>query len=320
MPVVDMALADLRTYKGTNPKPADFDEFWKKRMEEVAQVPLTFELQEADVNLFDSCEFYDVYFKGIHGERLYAKYVKPKGISKCPLVLQFHGYPGASRPWIEQASFCALGYAIIAMDLAGQGGKSEDGGMYRGTSVAGHIVAGLDGDPKDMYYVRAYQNIGVLYRIVQTFEGIDTNQLYANGASQGGGLALVCAALHPGIKKASILYPFLSDFQRVWDMDLDVIAYEGLRYYSRWFDPMQEKEGEMFEKLGYIDVHNFAPYVKAEVMFGTGLIDTICPPSTQFAVYNNLKCKKKHYLFPDFAHEEIGAFDDLIIDFLAQEV
>ncbi len=63
--------------------------------------------------------------------------------------------------------------------------------------------------------------------------------MYINGASQGGGLGIICAALNPDLpKKAAILYPFLSDYQKVSELGKDEIAYEGLRYYSRWFDPM----------------------------------------------------------------------------------
>ena len=87
-----------------------------------------------------------------------------------PLVLQFHGYPGASRSWFEQASFAGMGMALIALDCPGQGGPSEDIGGFEGTTVAGHIVAGIDGDPANLYYVRLHQDIRILCRIVRELE------------------------------------------------------------------------------------------------------------------------------------------------------
>ena len=48
-------------------------------------------------------------------------------------------------------------------------------------------------------------------------------------------------------------------------------------------------------------------------------MDNICPPSTQFAVYNNITSKKKHIIFPDYTHEEISVFDDMLIDFFLKE-
>ena len=37
----------------------------------------------------------------------------------------------------------------------------------------------------------------------------------------------------------------------------------------------------------------------------TGLMDPICPPSSQFAAYNKLTAKKNYVLYPDFGHEPL---------------
>ena len=55
------------------------------------------------------------------------------------------------------------------------------------------------------------------------------------------------------------------------------------------------------------------------MLFGTGLDDPVVPPEAQFAAYNALTCPKRHLLYPGFAHEEIGDFDDKIIDFFCSE-
>lgn len=313
-------LEQYQTYLGTNPMPEDFDGFWAARMEEARQVPLDYTLSPSEIPHFDTCRYYDLWFRGMGGARIYAKYLIPVSRQPVPLVLQFHGYPGASRSWLEQSSYAGMGFALLAMDCPGQGGRGEDLGGYAGTTVSGHIVAGLDGPPEDMYYIRLHQNICILCRIVRELQGIDQGRIYINGASQGGGLGIACAALNPDLpRKAAILYPFLSDYQKVWELGADTIAYEGLRYYSRWFDPAGERMEEAFTKLGYIDTHNFAHMVRCEVLFGTGLADTVCPPCTQYAVYNNLSCKKRHILFPDYGHEEIQAFDDMILSFFGED-
>ena len=92
-------------------------------------------------------------------------------------------------------------------------------------------------------------------------------------------------------------------------------AYYELNYYFRNFVPAM-KEDEIFTKLGYIDIQFLAPRIKAEVLMGTGLMDTICPPSTQFAAYNKMKCKKEMKIYPDFGHEGLPGFDDLIYQFM----
>ncbi len=303
---------------GTTPLPKDLDVFWAKRMEEAEKIPLLYESKPSKIPCFPTCEYRDLWFEGMRGARLYARYIKPVQDHPVPLVLQFHGYPGSSRSFLEHSSFAGMGMAVIAMDCPGQGGRSQDAGGFEGTTAAGHLVAGLDGPPENMYYVRLYQDIRILCRIVRTLDGIDQKRIYINGASQGGGLGLACAALNPDLpRKAAILYPFLSDFQKVWELGADETAYEGLRYYTRWFDPTGQRTEEIFTKLGYMDVHNLASWVQCEVLFGTGLCDTICPPITQYAAYNQLRCPKTHVLFPEFGHEEIQAFDDLLLDFFS---
>lgn len=290
----------LGGYYGATPKPADFEAFWQARMAEADAVPLDYTVTQAkEVPSWDSCDFLDLWFTGMAGARIYAKYLRPHSDKPVPLVLQFHGYPGASRSFAEQASFAGMGMALIAMDCPGQAGYSVDAGGFLGTTVSGHIVAGLDGPAEGMYYVRLHQNIRILCRIVRQLQEIDLRRVFVNGGSQGGGLGLACCALNPGlINRAAILYPFLSDFKLVWDLGADEIAYEGIRYYARWFDADEHQQDRWFRQLGYIDSKNFATLVQCPVLFGTGLEDVICPPQTQCAVYNNLHCKKSGIFSP----------------------
>ncbi len=315
MPFSADRLARLESCVGRNPIPADFDAFWGERVAEADDVPLDYELSASDqLDDFDTCTYHDLRFIGMGGARLYAKYCVPAAVSgPVPLVLQFHGYPGCTRSWAEQSSWPGLGYAVLSMDNPGQGGRSEDIGGFAGTTVAGHLVAGIDGGPRNLYYVRLYQNQRILCRIAAELEGIDPTRVFVNGGSQGGGMGIACCALNQGlVRGASILYPFLSDFKAVWELGADEIAYEGIRYYSRWFDPDGSRADEWFGTLGYVDSLSFAHLVRCPVLFGTGLADVVCPPETQFAVYNALSCPKRHLLYPDFGHEEIQAFDDSI--------
>ena len=177
MPVTEQEIRRLGDYVGATPAPADFDAFWSKRMAEADQVPLDFAVTPSEIPPFHTCEYLDLWFRGMGGAQLYAKYVKPRAARPVPLVLQFHGYPGASRSWLEQSSFAGMGCALLAMDCPGQGGNGQDLGGFAGTTVTGHIVAGLDGPVEEMYYVRLHQNIRILCRIVRELVGIDQSKV-----------------------------------------------------------------------------------------------------------------------------------------------
>jgi cephalosporin-C deacetylase len=115
-------------------------------------------------------------------------------------------------------------------------------------------------------------------------------------------------------------FPYMSDYKRVWEMDLDVDCYKGIRYYLRHFDPRHERVDEFFEKLGYVDIQNLAPRIKAKVLMGTGLLDNICPPSTQFAMFNKITSEKEVIIYPDFGHEGLGGHDDLVFEFIKENL
>lgn len=309
-----------KSYMGSTLCPDDFDVFWVARMAEADEAECSYHIEPAFDTPKGNLDVFDIWFTGIDGGKLHAKYLRPRLQDPVPLVLQFHGYPGASRSWFEQCSFVGMGMALIALDCPGQGGPSQDTGGFSGTTVTGHIVMGSDGSAQDLYYVRLHQSIRILCNIVKQLEGIDLSRVYVNGASQGGGLGLATCALNVDlINRAAILYPFLSDFRMVWELNHDEIAYEGIGYFSRWFAAAGERLEELFSKLAYIDSKNFAHMVRCPVLMGTGLDDTVVPVPTQFAVYNNLTCEKQHHLYPGFAHEEIQEFDDLIIPFFCKK-
>jgi cephalosporin-C deacetylase len=146
---------------------------------------------------------------------------------------------------------------------------------------------------------------------------VDPKRVGAKGGSQGGGLTLACAALEPRIVRAAPVFPFLCDYQRVWEMDLARDAYEELDYYFRRFDPTHERENEIFTRLGYIDVQHLADRIDASVLMTTCLMDTVCPPSTQFAAYNKIRSPKEMVIYPDFAHEELPGNRDRIFEYLS---
>jgi cephalosporin-C deacetylase len=114
---------------------------------------------------------------------------------------------------------------------------------------------------------------------------------------------------------ARAVYPFLCDYRRVWEMDLARDAYFELAYFFRMFDPRHVREEEIFTKLGYIDCQHLAPRIKGRVLMLTGLMDTVCPPSSQFAAYNKIAAPKEVVIYPDFAHEALPGQHDTALEF-----
>ncbi len=317
MPQIDLPLADLHQYSGRNPRPADFDAFWDAGLEELDTL-------DADVSLtpakFTSpvADCFHLHFTGVGGSRIHAKYLRPKSDRPAPhpAILRFHGYSGNSGDWSDHLAFVGLGHSVAALDCRGQGGRSEDRGGILGATCKGQITRGLDDDPTRLLFRQIFLDTAQLARIVAAFDEVDGSRLGAFGGSQGGALTLACAALHPPIARAFSVFPFLCDYQRVWEMDLAEHAYEDLRTYFRHFDPRHEREVEIFTKLGHIDVQHLAPRIRARTIMTTGLMDRICPPSTQFAAYNKITAPKELIVYPDYGHENLPGCGDAAYQFL----
>jgi len=318
MPIVDKPLEELKVYQGINPRPSDFDDYWNRALDEMHALDPQVELAPADFNAPEGVECFDLYFTGVRGARVHAMYLRPMAAAKAhPAVLQFHGYTGNAGAWCEKLAYLTLGFSVAALDCRGQGGKSEDTGGVKGTTWKGHIIRGLEDDPENLLFRHIYLDTAELARVVMSFDEVDKTRVGAMGGSQGGGLTLACAALEPSVKRAAPVVPFLCDYRRVWEMDLANNAYEEIRTFFRQFDPLHEREEEIWTRLGYIDVQHLAPRIEAEVMMGVGLMDEVCPPSTQYAAFNKITSKKRVLIYPDYGHEGLPGFADRTFEFMA---
>lgn len=317
MPLIDMPLSQLKTYKGRSPKPKDFDRFWDRQLAGMWALDPRVDLKPADFQT-SFAECFDLYFDGVADSRIHAKLLRPRKTSgKGPAVLMFHGYSGNCGDWHDKLGYVAAGFTVAALDCRGQGGLSEDRGGVPGNTLRGHIIRGLDGEtPDQLLFTRIFLDTAQLARIVMSMPGVDPRRVGATGGSQGGGLTLACTALEPRIARSAPVFPFLSDYRRVWEMDLAKDAYEELRAYFRLFDPLHAREDAIFNRLGYVDVQNLAPRIKARVLMTVSLMDTVCPPSTQFAAFNKIKSSKDLVIYPDFGHEGLPGIGDRIFQFM----
>jgi cephalosporin-C deacetylase len=248
--------------------------------------------------------------------------VSAKADKPHPAILIFHGYTGNSGDWTDKLGYVAQGYTVAAMDCRGQGGLSEDIGSVVGNTLHGQIIRGLEdalkGQPEKLLFRQIFLDTAQLAKIVMEMPDVDPDRVGATGGSQGGALTVACIALEPRIKRAVPVYPFLSDYKRVWEMDQAKDAYKELQEYFRLFDPTHENENKVFENLGYIDIQNLAPRIQTNILWGIGLMDTVCPPSSQFAVYNKIKSQKSMIIYPDYAHESLPGLADKTFQFFLE--
>lgn len=314
----DMSMEALENYQGRNPKPMDHAQYWEKALQEQRAVDPAATLEPVDF----PCNYADCFhlnFTSVGGARIHAKFLRPKHVQKPgPALLFFHGYGANSGDWTYHLPYVAQGFCVAAMDVRGQGFGSVDPGGVPGYTLHGHIIRGLDGVPEDLFYRSVFLDTVQLFRVVSQMPEVDPSRIGAKGGSQGGGIAIACAALNPTLNRVCISYPFLCDYLRVWEMDAAGSAYGELVEYFRRFDPCHQRHEEVFLRLGYIDCQYLAPMIRAKVLFQTCMMDKACPPSTQYAAYNKITAEKEHVLFHDFAHEMPLGSEDISFRFFSQ--
>lgn len=310
-----MSLEEMRSYRGRQEAPKEFEAFWRKQLEAHQTLP-TYDLREQAFNLA-SANCYELRFKAANGSTVYAKCLFPKSTSPVPVLFYFHGYQGQSLDWTEYLKFLASGYGVVAMDVRGQAGQSTDYGRFDGMTVKGQVIRGAVEGPEKLFYKDIYLDVYQLIALVSSWDFVDDKHLVSYGASQGGALALIAAALHPKISKVASIYPFLSDFKRVLELGDNSEPYNELFRYFKFSDPFHDTEAMFLEHLSYIDVKNFASRITCPVAMVIGLEDDICPPSTQFAIYNRLTGEKEVKILPDYGHEALNVkVNDYVYDFL----
>jgi cephalosporin-C deacetylase len=315
----EMSSEELLAYQGTNPRPADFDQFWEKGLAELAGTEPETEFAEATDFPLPFAKTEHLYFTGTGGYRVHAKVIRPNN-PEGPAVLMFHGYGGEQPDWVDLLPYAARGFTVAALDVREQVAYRSESQQPNSFSLRNHLVEGLDGGPEALLYRHVFLDTRRLADIIGALPEVDSTRIGTTGWSQGGGLSLVCAALTPGIKYTASVYPFLTDYQRAWELNLDKGPYNEITTWFKKRDARHLREQEVFTTLGYIDLQHLAARIQADVTLYIGLEDQTCPPSTQYAVYNKLTSPKQLRTYPDLGHDDLPGAHDEIFQLLSQKL
>ncbi len=301
---------NILNYKGIGQKPANFDEFWEKQLTFLDNRALEYELEQVAIPS-NIANFYHLYFTGRDNARIHCQLITPKKIiGQYKGMLQFHGYHGDAGDFSDKVGWVAEGFVVLAMDARGQGGFSEDTTQTTGGVLKGLITRGIEEGPENLYFTKVFLDTAQAARILMNFDYVNAEEIYAQGASQGGGLTIACASLVPEIKKVIVSYPFLSDYRQAYLLGAQASAFEEIPYWFQFRDPLHKREAYFFDTLEYIDIQHLASRIKAEVHWIVGMQDTIVPPKTQLATYNQITSVKHLICLPEYGHEYLPKVSD----------
>jgi cephalosporin-C deacetylase len=302
MPLFDLPLGELETYRPDVREPADFDASWTATLERARHGAAVLDARPVD-NRLALVDTWDVTFRGYGGHPIKAWFSRPTGDTTLPAVVEYLGYGRGRALPHERLTWAAAGYAHLLMDTRGQGGQYGTGGdtpdpAGSGPASPGSLTRGI-ADPEQHYYRRLVTDAVRAVDAVHELPGADPRRVAVTGNSQGGGLALAVAGLRSDLTAVLPSVPFLCHPERALEITDAHPWQEVVQYLSVHRHAVET----VLHTLSYVDGVTFAGRATAPALFSVGLRDTVCPPSTVFAAFNHYGGEKDIAVYPFNGHE-----------------
>lgn len=287
--------------KPTVQQPTDFQKFWEDAKSELAKIPIDARMILLPDRCTETVNVYQVNLQSYGNSRIYGILCVPKKKGKYPALLEV---PGAGvRAYNGNAELSEKGIITFTIGIHGIP-VTMDAGVYRDLA-AGPLkdYFSYNLDNKDRYYYkRVYLGCIRANDFLAGLPEFDGSNLAVWGASQGGALAIVTAALDSRVKNLTAFFPALCDETGY--------LHGRAGGWPHLFDKANlpyNNTSEKLEVIKYYDVVNFARLVKAEGLYSWGFNDETCPPTSMYAAYNVITAPKSlvlaletgHWTFPE---------------------
>ncbi len=275
--------------------PADFDAFWQQGREDLAKVPMEPRLTLMPDACTDTVNVYHVSLRTI-GEswqgpaHVYGILCEPKAPGHYPAVLKV---PGAGvRPYFGDPEMAAHGVVVLEIGVHGipvNQQKQIYDDLLAG-ALNGYWLYNLD-DRDTYYYHRVYLSCLRSDDFLTSRPNWNGKDLIVMGASQGGLLSVVTAALDARVTGLAVTHPAMAD-----------VIGELHGRAGGWPHPFKPNDDGTPSRLatpakiatiGYYDAVNFARRLKVPGFYIWGYNDEVCPPTSTFALYNIVTAPKR---------------------------
>lgn len=261
--------AVIRPLRGAPPgRPADFEAFWRRALDDLASIPRNLEWGEVEIDRHRGLTSARLSFASVNLLRVDALLCAPLGArAALPGVLALPGY-GSGAAAASPEEIAERGFAVLAISLRGVGTRARTPRLESG----GLLSHRLD-RPESYGYRGAILDCVRAVDVLATAPQVDAERLATWGVSQGGGLALITAALDPRVRTVVAQVPFLCDLVRASAM----VDTDPLCELRRWMASRADGEQLALARLGYFDVAGFAADIRARTLITRSRRDDIAP-------------------------------------------
>ncbi|MCF2590259.1 acetylxylan esterase [Prevotella hominis] len=277
-------------------EPKDFDDFWKKALDEARQI----DLNPTKVLLPERCtkdvNVYEIsYHNNRWGSKMYGVLSVPVKPGKYPALLRV---PGAGvRPYSGD-TYTATGKCIV-LEIGIHGVPvTMEQKVYddlANAALNGYWDTNLE-NPDRNAYKRVVTGAVKGVDMIASLDEWDGKTLGVTGSSQGGFLSLAVAALDKRVTFLAAVHDAMCDYEA----ELHGVAGGWPHYF--YHAKMNAITKARLEGARYYDGVNFARRITVPGWYSFGYNDEVVPPTSSYGLYNSVKAPKTLSLYQMTGH------------------
>ena len=277
-------------------EPKDFDDFWKKALDEARQI----DLNPTKVLLSERCtkdvNVYEVsYHNNRWGSKMYGILSIPVKPGKYPALLRV---PGAGvRPYSGD-TYTATGKCIV-LEIGIHGVPvTMEQKVYddlANAALNGYWDTNLE-NPDRNAYKRVVTGAVKGVDMIASLDEWDGKTVGVTGSSQGGFLSLAVAALDKRVTFLAAVHDAMCDYEA----ELHDVAGGWPHYF--YHAKMNAITKARLEGARYYDGVNFARRITVPGWYSFGYNDEVVPPTSAYGLYNTIKAPKILSLYQMTGH------------------
>ena len=277
-------------------EPKDFDDFWKKALDEARQI----DLNPTKVLLPERCtkdvNVYEVSYQNNRwGSKMYGILSIPVKPGKYPALLRV---PGAGvRPYSGD-TYTATGKCIV-LEIGIHGVPvTMEQKVYddlANAALNGYWDTNLE-NPDRNAYKRVVTGAVKGVDMIASLDEWDGKTVGVTGSSQGGFLSLAVAALDKRVTFLAAVHDAMCDYEA----ELHGVAGGWPHYF--YHAKMNAITKARLEGARYYDGVNFARRITVPGWYSFGYNDEVVPPTSAYGLYNTIKAPKILSLYQMTGH------------------
>ena len=317
-------MASITDLYPESPTPDTLEGFWSDRVALVT-CPETLQRRELPQWRRMGLRVDRIVYAALDGTQVHASWVRPRRPRAA--VLLVHMYAAWMPDPPEVSHWTDRGYAVLAIDVRGQGGLTVDPVYYASGLpsympekvdwLTGYFTMGIL-DPEDYFYRRLMLDCVAAARWVQASGEVDPACVGAAGFSQGGGVSLLLACAMSDLAFACAEAPCFCASPLCIETAQGG-AYLELREFLRRHP---DDRARVLRTLALHDFMTLSPLLSVPVLVGQGEQDRFCPAEGLRRALGALPQGKdvEPHFYPDAAHQRVPAQRDRMFGWLAERL